>query len=404
MSTSNKNLANTREVKEGLLDVHYIARLFEEKSDISYIHHKDNPVLLGTEFLLKVNTSIGISKIEGYEDEIAKIVELRDCPFLFKSDLIMDHTPRLDIAVPIWKTLVKETDKPIGTVPVYSVFKENKGINRNELLEQIEEMAGGGIAFMTFHPTATLELYELAKTTRGRSNPSTSWGGVDVLSDCLLNRRNANIIEDCFDEILAILKKHNVTMSIGSVFRPSGISEALDAIHVRETIEQKTFIDRAKMSDVNVIMEGIGHIRYEDIARYCNLIKDHGAPLMPLGPMITDASIGFDHVAAAIGAREACARGNIGIVNSVTRVEHLGGVPTVEDVIEGLKSALVVAHSVNISRFPSYKTIDDKISIRRSLGASCVVDGGLFGIDAVTSTTGGCSRCDKQCPLRIRAG
>jgi len=386
----------TKEYKLGLLDEPTLLKYFQNNEGVSYIHHNDNPIIIGSKFLLKVNTSVGISEKEQLDDELKKIKLLTSLAFM--PDCIMDHTP-INLDEPLWKYLVNNTNLPIGVVPVYTVFNKEKGIDKNKLLDRIEEMAEGGVNFMTFHPTATKELFNMAKLSR--KIPTSSWGGSLVLKDIDINNRNVNVIADNFLDILAILKKYNITLSVGSVFRPARIDEALDNVHIEETKMQKKYIDIAKSNSINVIMEGIGHIPLSSTLQYCKLIRENNVPLMPLGPMPTDATIGFDHISAAIGAAIAAMQGNVGIINSVTRDEHLGGIPKIETTIEGLKTARVVAHIINLERFKYYSNIDKAISDNRASKRTCIANGGIFNLMSNPENKKGCSRCNTHCPLTL---
>lgn len=391
-----ENLARTREVQGGLMNEQDIANLVNSGACISYIHHNEYPLLIGPQMLLKVNTNIGVSDVTNLEVELRKlkyISELRFAP-----DTMMDHT-YVPVERPLWKYMVEEFKGPVGTLPHYSTFDVNDGIDKERLLETIEEMALGGVSFMTLHPTATISLLEIAKECR--RIPTTSRGGAVVLKDAILNNRDENIFVDNFEDILKIFKKYNMTLSVGTTFRPACINEALDRVQMEEIREQKKYIDIAKASGVNVIMEGIGHISIDLIPDYCKLINRYNTPLMPLGPMPTDATIGFDHVTSAIGATVTVLNGNVGIINSVTREEHTGNVPSDESIVEGLKTARVVAHSINVARFPKYREIDNAIAENRANNRSCVIKGGIFANEEVNEEGSGCSRCRYECPLTI---
>lgn len=391
-----KNLLQAKEVKSGLISVHDITKLFDSDSCISYIHHDKFPLVIGPQMLLKVNTNIGVSNITSLEIELRKLKYLAGLKYA--PDTMMDHT-YVPVERPLWKYMVEEFHGPVGTLPHYSTFVADSGIDRGRLLETIEEMAQGGVSFMTLHPTASVSLLEIAK--KCRRIPTTSRGGGVVLKDAILNKRDENIFVDNFSDILKLFKKYNMTLSIGSTFRPACINEALDLVHLEETKEQKKYIDFAKANGVNVMMEGIGHISHEMIPNYCDIINKYNTPLMPLGPMPTDATIGFDHVTAAIGATIAALNGNVGIINSVTREEHTGDVPSDESIVEGLKSARVAAHIINIARFPKYREIDDVIAYYRANSRSCVIKGGIFSDNTVNENGAGCSRCRYECPLTI---
>lgn len=391
-----KNIAKAKEVQLGLMCENDILRLFSDNACISYIHHKEHPMLIGPQMLLKVNTNIGVSDVTNLDIELRKLKFLSTLKYA--PDTMMDHT-YVPVQRPLWKYMVDEFKGPVGTLPHYSTFDTDKGIDRGLLLETMEEMAQGGISFMTLHPTATISLLEIAKTCR--KIPTTSRGGAVILKDAILNSRNENIFVDNFDDILNVFKKYNMTLSIGTTFRPACINEALDVVQLEEIKQQKKYIDMAKAKCVNVMMEGVGHISLEMIPNYCKMIEEHNTPLMPLGPMPTDATIGFDHVTAAIGATVIAMNGNVGIINSVTREEHTGNVPTDESIIEGLKTARAVAHSVNVARFPKYREIDNVIAYNRANSKSCVIKGGIFAEDTINEDGAGCSRCRYECPLTI---
>jgi len=393
------NIERTKEFLKGLLDRPAIAKLFADDAGVSYVHHAKNPVLIGSHFLLKVNTSVGIDRPDTLDEELKKIEAITSC--CFHPDLIMDHTRNIELEKPIWRYLTEMTDVPIGTVPVYSVYDNEKGIEKSALLEKIEEMAIGGVNFMTFHPTATRELHRLSKASRPLAMAMSSWGGGVVLSDAEINKRDSNIIEETFLDILKILKKHNVTLSVGAVYRPARIDDALDEIHLLETVAQGRFIDIAKTYGVNVIMEGIGHITLSGILKYSELVKPFNTPLMPLGPMPTDSSIKWDHVTGAVGATFAAFFGNVGIINGVTREEHTGGVPSTQSVIEGLMCAVDVAHMINLERFEIIRNLDRAVSDYRAKIRSCRANGGLYDVSPNPENSSGCDRCGIQCPLKF---
>lgn len=391
-----RNLSKTKEVRAGLMNESDIIELFNTDSGISYIHHKDYPLVIGSQMLLKVNTNIGVSDISNLEIELGKLKNL--VGLKYAPDTMMDHT-YVPVERPLWRYMVEEFKGPVGTLPHYSTFELNCGIDKGKLLETIEEMAQGGISFMTLHPTATIPLLEKAK--QYRKIPTTSRGGAVILKDAILNNRNDNVFVDNFYDILKLFRKYKITLSVGTTFRPACINESLDLVQLEEIKEQKKYIDIAKANGVNVMMEGIGHISLDMIPKYCDMVKKYNTPLMPLGPMPTDATVGFDHVTAAIGATVTALNGNVGIINSVTREEHTGNVPTDESIVEGLKSARAVAHSINIARFPKYREIDNAIADNRANNRSCVIKGGIFADDTVSENGEGCSRCRYECPLTI---
>lgn len=388
--------AQYAEVRAGLMTDEQAESLASMTEDMSVIEHNKRPLLLGKQALLKVNTNIGVSDEAAFETEYQKLRTLAELPY--RPDSMMDHT-YVHLQKPLWKYMVELFDGPVGTLPHYYVYDRDKGVDAVRLLETIDEMGASGVRFMTLHFTATRELLETARTCR--SIPTTARGGALILRDLEINKRAVNVFVDSFEEILKLFKKHRMTLSVGATFRPARIDEALDEAQLAEIREQKKYIDRAKAAGVRVIMEGIGHVSLRDIPRYCELIAGHHTPLMPLGPLVTDASIGFDHVASAVGAAAAALNGNVCTINSVTREEHTGGVPTCESIVDGLKAARVVAHSINLLRFDKYWETDRAIADQRAAHGTCAIKGGIFGENVSQANGDGCDRCRYECPLHI---
>ena len=355
------------------------------------------PVLIGTNCLLKVNLNIGVSDENSYEDEIRKLTYISQLPY--RPDSMMDHTI-VNLKKPLWKSMIETFDGAIGTLPHYLPFSDTTGINECDFFDNILDMVKGGVSFMTLHPTADIEIYKRAVASK-RIVPTTSRGGYVLLKDQVINNRKENIISSNFDKIMKIFKEYDMAVSIGTVFRPATIWEALDEYHQEETLLQKKYIDIAKSYGVPVIMEGIGHISIDKMKRYADIIREYKTPLMPLGPIPSDEIIGFDHISNAIGGIAMAQTGVVGIINSVTREEHTGKVPSFESIIEGLKSAKTVAHCYNISKFLQYKKATEVIGITRAQNETCVQRGGIFAfenVDDEESKT--CTRCRRECPLK----
>jgi len=144
----------------------------------------------------------------------------------------------------------------------------------------------------------------------------------------------------------------------------------------------------------------MGHAPLHKISEYVKLIKClHDIPVMPLGPITTDAAVGEDHISSAIGAAFMAYIGGADIINSITREEHTGGVPTTDAVLEGLRAARIAAHSVNIARYPNLDKLEQATSESRANNYTCVVDSGLFKESTRQRFSMGCSRCGSICPL-----
>lgn len=383
-----------QELKEGLILEQDLSRELKEKRAI-ILKGRNRAILVGGNSLLKVNTSVGVNDRRFLESEIEKVAKIVLSGY--QPDLMMDLSTVL-LKKPLYSHIQEIFDGAIGSLPHYLCFNESNGIDANLLLEEIEKQASAGISFFTLHPTPNKALYEEAKKIR--LTPVTSRGGSMVIRDMYINRRDENVIADNFDEILKIIKKYDVGLSIGTTFRPATTVDALDAAHSEEILIQKNFIDRAQKSGVMVMMEGLGHATLDKIEKYVKLVKSHiDIPIMPLGPIPTDASVGEDHISSAIGATFMAHFGGADVINSVTRDEHTGGIPDTNSILEGLRAARIAAHSVNISRFPLLDEIDRSIARLRGENYSCVVEGGLFSESSRQRFNMGCSRCGRFCPL-----
>ena len=367
------------------------------KENSCVIFKAKRPVLIGTNCLLKVNLNIGVSDENNYENEIEKLNYISK--LTYRPDSMMDHTI-VQLKKPLWQSMIETFDGAIGTLPHYLPFSETTGIKESDFFDNLLDMAKGGVSFMTLHPTADIKLYKQAVDSN-RIVPTTSRGGYVLLKDQAINNRKENIISSNFDKIMKIFKEYNMAVSIGTVFRPATIWEALDKYHQEETYLQKKYIDIAKSYGVPVIMEGVGHISIDKMNSYADIIRPYKTPLMPLGPMPSDEIIGFDHISNAIGGITMAQTGVVGIINSVTREEHTGKVPSFESIIEGLKSARTVAHCYNISKFSKYKNATEVIGITRAQNETCVQRGGIFAFDNVDDDESKtCTRCRRECPLK----
>ncbi len=384
-------------IKEIQYNIFTEAEIKQKTADRSILFLKaKRPVLVGKNCLLKINTSIGVSDEANYENEIKKLNDISKLDY--RPDCMMDHTI-VQLKKPLWKSMVEMFDGAVGTLPHYLPFNENEGISEEDFFDNLNDMANGGVSFVTLHPTADIALYHKAIASE-RAVPTTSRGGYVLLKDQVINNRKENIVAKNFEQIMEILRAHHMAVSIGSVFRPATVHEALDPIHVEETLMQKKYIDIARKCGVPVQMEGIGHITIDKMKEYADLIRPFGVPLMPLGPMPSDEIIGFDHITNAIGASMMASTGLVGIINSVTREEHTGKVPSYESIIEGMKTAYTVAHCYNISKFPEYKKATEISGIQRSAHNTCVQSGGVFSYVPDMRESVSCSRCKRECPLK----
>lgn len=392
----NTSLDHIHEVKEGLIT---LDRLNKNLANGSVVVLKGNSrcVAAGKDLLVKVNTNIGVSNKKGLALELEKVRPLSSVGY--HPDTIMDLSiTHLD--KPLYTYIIEEFGGPVGTLPHYLCYHPQKGIDPKMLLEEIQKQAEAGVSWMTLHLTATRDLYERAKMVR--RTPTSARGGGIIIRDMYINDRKENILSAYFDEILRIFKKNHLALSIGTVFRPATTVDALDEIQKEEITLQGEYIKEARSKGVPVMMEGLGHASLLKIREYVQIVKGrYDIPFTPLGPLPTDAAVGYDHIASAIGSAYMALLGGADIINSVTREEHTGGIPSCDSIMEGLRAARIAAHSVNIARFPSLDYTDRETSGKRSKNYTCVVDRGLFTESAKRRFSMGCQRCGKECPLLI---
>jgi phosphomethylpyrimidine synthase len=390
------DLDRIQEISEGLLTKEQLSDSLQRGASV-LLKGQRRVVAIGEGLLVKVNVNIGCSKLKAYDAELKKIDHFSQLGY--RPDTMMDLSI-VRAERPLYNVIAEVLGSPVGTLPHYLCYDTRRGIDRVQLLEEIEKQASAGVSWMTLHLTVTRELYERAQSTR--MTPTTARGGGIVVRDMYLNNRTEGILSLYFPDILSILKKYNVTLSIGSVFRPANVVEALDEVHRAEIEMQGIYIREARRRGLQVIMEGVGHMTMNKIPEYIHLTKErYGIPFVPLGPITTDAAVGEDHITNAIGASYMALLGGADLLNSVTREEHTGKVPTLDSVEEGLRAARIAAHSVNIARFPAYDSVDNSTAMKRGVSYTCVVEGGLFTESAKMRFSMGCSRCGKECPLII---
>lgn len=354
----------------------FIHRL--SQNQIIVLKGRRSSVLIGRGLGLRVNSSIGLNSLSSFPSEVNKIKAISVHPN--RPDTMMDLSTT-KIATPLYREIECIIGCPVGTIPYYICFDQDRGINGDKLLDTIEEQAEDGVSFMTLHLTANLEL---AEKTLSRNIPLISRGGSLILRDAQINKRRENILLCNLDKIVSILKKHNVAVSIGSTFRPSTQYDALDKVHQSELNLQIEFSSYLRRAGIQVLMEGIGHIAFHMIPEFCSILrKNTYIPFMPLGPIVSDHTHGQDHITSSIGATYLASLQGADIINAVTREEHTGGIPSKHSILEAIDAAHAVVNIVNDIRFPSY---------------FCKKESNFLNCSG-TPLEVGCARCGDECPF-----
>ena len=314
------------------------------------IYHKiKQPCAVGSSLRVKVNANIGTST-----DASRLSVEIDKLKVAIKHgvDALMDLSVGGNLKQ-IRREVLKHSSVPIGTVPIYEVAvraqKKNKNFlkfNADDVLEVLEDQAKQGVDFFTIHSGVTrASLKELKKQRRLMG--VVSRGGA-IIASWIKYHKKENPFYTHFEQILDIAYRYDVTLSLGDGLRPGSIMDATDKAQIAELKILGVLAKRAYARNVQVMIEGPGHVPLDQIKRNIALEKKycHGAPFYVLGPLVTDVAPGYDHITAAIGGALAASYG-ADFLCYVTPAEHLRH-PTIEDVREGVIASRIAAHAADL--------------------------------------------------------
>ncbi len=328
------------------------------------LHSSLSPEGVGEKMKTKINVNLGISRdCVDYELEMEKVQLALD----MKAEAIMDlssYGKTRDFRT----KLVECSPAMIGTVPMYDAIgyleKDLKDITAEEFLDVIEAHAKEGVDFMTIHAGINRRTAEIFKETKRLTNVVSRGGS--LIYAWMEMTGNENPFYEYYDRVLDILAKYDVTISLGDACRPGSNHDATDASQITELIELGILTKRAWEKNVQVMVEGPGHMALDEIAANMKLEKRlcHNAPFYVLGPIVTDIAPGYDHITSAIGGAVAAANG-ADFLCYVTPAEHLR-LPDKNDVKEGIVAAKIAAHAGDIAKgIPGARDIDNKMSDAR---------------------------------------
>ena len=325
-------------------------------------HPECEPTVIGRAFSVKVNANIGNSAVTS---SIAEEVEKLRWATRWGADTVMDLSTGDDIHT-TREWILRNSPVPIGTVPIYQALEKVDGdaaaltweIFRDTVIEQAEQ----GVDYMTIHAGVLLEYVPL---TTERVTGIVSRGGSIMAGWCLAHHRQSFLYEH-FRELCEIFARYDIAFSLGDGLRPGSIADANDAAQFAElrTLAELTTI--AWEYDVQVMVEGPGHIPLHLVEENVRLEQDwcHGAPFYTLGPLVTDIAPGYDHITSAIGAAMIAA-GGTAMLCYVTPKEHLG-LPNRDDVKTGVITYRIAAHAADVAKgLPGARAWDDAMSKAR---------------------------------------
>lgn len=372
------------------------------------IHHRSlSPEGIGAGLKTKINVNLGISgDSKDYEREMKKVKMSLE----FGAEAIMDLS-NYGKTHDFREKLIQESTAMIGTVPMYDAIgyldKDLLEITAEDFLKVVEAHAEEGVDFVTIHAGLNRKAIETFRRAGRRMN-IVSRGG-SLLFAWMEMTGNENPFYEYYDEVLEILRKYDVTISIGDALRPGCIDDSSDAGQIAELIEIGNLTKRAWDRDVQVLVEGPGHMAMDEIAANMKMEKRicHNAPFYVLGPLVTDIAPGYDHITSAIGGAIAAASG-ADFLCYVTPAEHLC-LPNLEDVKEGIVASKIAAHAADIAKgVAGARDIDNKMSdARKQTDWETMFDLAIDGEKArryFESTPPEdrhtCSMCGKMCAVR----
>lgn len=327
-------------------------------------HKAISPNGIGSMLKTKINVNLGTSRdCQKTEMEYEKVQRAVD----MGAEAIMDLSSFGDTQK-FRRMLTEKCPAIIGTVPIYDAVvyykKALMKITTEEWIDIVRMHAQDGVDFMTIHCGITKETAGKFKRNNRLTN-IVSRGGSIIFAWMEMTGKE-NPFYEHFDEILSICREYDVTLSLGDACRPGCIADATDASQIEELITLGELTKRAWEQDVQVMIEGPGHMPLNQIAANMEVQKTlcHGAPFYVLGPLVTDVAPGYDHITSAIGGAVAAAAG-ASFLCYVTPAEHLR-LPDVDDVKEGIIAAKIAAHAADIAKgIPHAADWDNQMSTAR---------------------------------------
>ena len=307
-------------------------------------HTNLKPMGIGRKLKTKINANIGNSSLSS--DICAELRKLEIC-LEFGADTVMDLSTDGDLDA-IRSAIIEHSSVPVGTVPMYEILKEAKEVTNitNELiLSVLEKQARQGVSYFTIHAGFLRDFLPLVK--KRKMGIVSRGGSLSASYMSKLNRQNP--FYEIFDQILEICARYDVSLSLGDGLRPGCLYDATDEAQLSELKVLGELTLRAWQKDVQVMIEGPGHVPLSQIEYNMKIEQElcHDAPFYVLGPLVSDIGAGYDHITSAIGGTMAAYHG-ASMLCYVTQKEHLG-LPNENDVREGIVAHKIAAHAADVA-------------------------------------------------------
>ncbi|CAG1004609.1 phosphomethylpyrimidine synthase [Myxococcaceae bacterium] len=327
----------------------------------SHVGFELDPMAIGRASRTKVNANMGASPVSSSTDE--EVEKLRFAE-RWGADTVMDLSTGGDLDR-TREAIVRHARVPIGTVPIYSMIigRRIEDLDEKIVLDSLEHQARQGVDYFTIHAGV---LREHLPHVQRRLIGIVSRGG-SLLAKWMLHHRRQNLMYELWDEICGVMRRHDVTFSIGDGLRPGGLADASDIAQLRELETLGELSERAWRHGVQVMVEGPGHVPFDQIEYNMKLQRRlcHGAPFYVLGPLVTDIFPGYDHITSCIGATAAAYHG-AAMLCYVTPKEHVG-LPKKDDVKQGCIAYKIAAHAADVALgIPGARDRDDELTKARA--------------------------------------
>ena len=328
-------------------------------------HHKClNPEGVGSMLRTKINVNLGVSRdCKDYNIEMQKVMSAVE----MGAEAIMDLSSHGNTQ-PFRQKLTAECPAMIGTVPVYdSVIHYQRDLSEltaQDFVDVVRLHAEDGVDFVTLHCGITRKTIDQIRKHKRKMNIVSRGGSLVFAWMCMTGEENP--FYEHYDEILEICEEHDVTISLGDACRPGCLADATDVCQIEELVRLGELTKRAWAHNVQVMVEGPGHVPLNQVAANMEVQKSicMGAPFYVLGPLVTDIAPGYDHITSAIGGTVAAMNG-ASFLCYVTPAEHLR-LPDVDDVKEGIIAARIAAHAADIAKgVPHAMDWDNEMAVAR---------------------------------------
>ncbi|MGE4650453.1 MAG: phosphomethylpyrimidine synthase ThiC, partial [Myxococcota bacterium] len=327
----------------------------------NHLAHRLDPMAIGRASLTKINANMGASPISSDTREEVEKLEWAE---RWGADTVMDLSTGGDLDA-TREAILQHSSVPIGTVPIYSMIVDRRleDLDEQIVFEALEHQARQGVDYFTIHAGV---LRDHLRFVKDRLIGVVSRGG-SLLARWMLHNGRQNLMYDAWDEICQILRRHDVTFSIGDGLRPGGLADATDRAQLAELETLGELTERAWRQGCQVMVEGPGHVSFDQIEFNMKLQRRlcHGAPFYVLGPLVTDIFPGYDHITSCVGATAAAFHG-AAMLCYVTPKEHLG-LPKKDDVKQGVIAYKIAAHAADVALgIPGARDRDDELTKARA--------------------------------------